>query len=97
MPKDKYHILACKVCPGQAEDTELKCDGNIGSRSCSAWLYGWFCPPYLKESKDNADILCQKLIDKYESGEWTDEPLLIDKVKRYLRRIAQRKKDSGIN
>ena len=42
---------------------------------------------------ESVDALCQKLIDKYESGEWIEEPLLVDRLKGYLRRVAQREKD----
>ncbi|MCP3683567.1 MAG: hypothetical protein GY861_12840 [bacterium] len=30
-----------------------------------------------------------RLVELYESGEWVDEPLLVDRIKDYLGRIAQ--------
>jgi hypothetical protein len=47
----KEKLIPCKHCPGQAEDTVHKCDGEFGSGGCGEWLYGWFC-------EDEEDVKC---------------------------------------
>lgn len=32
----------CKVCLGNAETTQHKCNGKFGDKNCNDWLWGWF-------------------------------------------------------